>query len=318
MIRFLQHDTIDKLRWDDCISHSVNGNLNAWSWFLDIVCPGWCALVEDDYKNVFPLPTFTRAGIHYMMQPYFTQQLGLFYRSNLPTDTLQNFLNHIPPVYRYIDINLNTSNRVEPGRNITAMTNLELSLSSSYEQIAKGYQNNLHRNLKKAGEHNLTLTKSISPEELITLFRENKGLELKHLGEKQYNLILQIANGSLIKGTGEIWGAYDELNQLSAGVLWVKSHGKAIFLFSAVSGKGKQLNAMPWLIDLFIRENAGKPLTLDFEGSNHPGLARFYSSFGAKKTEYQRYRYNSLPLIYRIAMYIWRLSRKALKKIIVM
>ena len=46
MIAYLTHDQIDKSRWDDCIAHAVNGMAYAWSWYLDVVHPGWEALVE--------------------------------------------------------------------------------------------------------------------------------------------------------------------------------------------------------------------------------------------------------------------------------
>ncbi len=305
---------IDKSQWDDCIDNAVNGNLNARSWYLDIVCPGWCALVEGEYEKVFPLPFFSRAGIKYSMQPYFTQQLGLFYRSLCSETVLQNFLDHIPAEFKYININLNTSNHISSECKVAEMTNLELDLISDYAKIALSYQNNLQRNLKKATGSKLTVAQNLRPEEVIDLFRMNKGLELKHLNDKQYALIQRIAYESIHRGTGEIWGAYDEYNQLVAGILWVRSHAKAIFLFSAVSPEGKKLNAMPWLIDTFIRENAGKPITLDFEGSNDPGLARFYSSFGAKKVVYQQFMHNSLPMPLRVALKIWRISRSKLKK----
>ena len=314
MIRFLQHEMIDKPRWDSCISNAMNGNLSSYSWYLDIVSKDWCALVEGNYERVFPLTVSSRAGIKYIMQPYFTQQLGLFYQSLTSDEKLMEFLNSIPSYYKYVDINLNTSNNIKASGNVSTMTNLELDLRSEYNKIASCYQNNLHRNLKKAIQNKLTIRKQVQPEEIISLFRANKGQELEHLNSTQYTLIQRIAYESIHKGIGEIWGTYDEFNQLVASVLWVTSHQKSIFLFSALSEYGKKLNAMPWLIDAFIRQNAGKPLTLDFEGSNNEGLARFYSSFGAKKVFYQRYVRDSLPLPFRIILKIWRLSRIQIKR----
>lgn len=190
------------------------------------------------------------------------------------------------------------------------MINFEMDLISDYGKIASAYQNNLQRNIAKASKNKLSVSKHIRPEEIIELFKAGKGLELKHLDDTHYSLIKRIAYESIHKGIGEAWGIYDEYNQLVAGVLWVTSNQKTIFLFSAVSAEGKKLHAMPFLIDSFIRENAGKPFTLDFEGSNDGGLARFYGSFGAKRVIYQRYINNSLPLIYRIALRLWRLIRK--------
>lgn len=309
MISYVQHENIDKSRWDDCIEHAANGNLVSRSWFLDIVSPGWCALIADDYEAVFPLTAFSRLGIRYLMQPYFTQQLGLFYRSLSTKDLLQNFLELIPAEYKYIDINLNSSNNLPSGIHISGMINLELNLCTNYQEITAGYQNNLKRNLKKAEQNHLVLRKNKTASELIALFKANKGQDLKHLTDKQYLLIQNIAGESLKREIGEIWEVFSPAGNLLAGVLWVTSHSKTILLFSAVSDEGKKLNAMPWLIDYFIRENAGKNLLLDFEGSNNVGLARFYSSFGAGEVLYYRYTRNHLPMQHRIALKLWRLIR---------
>jgi hypothetical protein len=315
MIQFIKHDNIDKTRWDACIGNSVNGNLNSCFWFLDIVSPGWCALIEDDYERVFPLPVLRRFGVNYIMQPYFTQQLGLFYQSTTSEKKLLEFLHSIPSDFRYIDINLNTSNRLIGNKYVSDQTNLELDLINDYSKIAIQYQNNLKRNLKKAAQSKLTKTKHVRPEELISLFRANKGKHLQHLQDDQYALIQRIAYESIHRGIGEIWGAYDEFNQLTAGILWITSNQKTIFLFSALSETGKQLNAMPWLIDAYIQHNSGRALTLDFEGSNDPGLARFYESFGAEKVIYQRYKYNSLPLFFQFVLKLWRKDWSVVKKI---
>ena len=52
---FLKHDKIDKVKWDNCISRSVNGHIYARSWYLNIVSPDWDALIEGDYEAVMPL-----------------------------------------------------------------------------------------------------------------------------------------------------------------------------------------------------------------------------------------------------------------------
>jgi len=49
------------------------------------------------------------------------------------------------------------------------------------------------------------------------------------------------------------------------------------------------------LIDAFIKDNADKPLILDFEGSDIRNLAFFYSGFGAKDEQYPFLKINKLP-----------------------
>jgi hypothetical protein len=62
----------------NAIARSFNGIVYAYSWYLDIVSPGWDALVKDDYKSVMPLTWRKKYGIKYLYQPFFTQQLGVF------------------------------------------------------------------------------------------------------------------------------------------------------------------------------------------------------------------------------------------------
>jgi hypothetical protein len=83
MINYLKHTEIDKALWDECIAQSVNRRVYAFSWYLDIVCPGWDALVGDNYMHVFPLTHRRKWGVGYLYQPFFAQQLGLFSRDLL-------------------------------------------------------------------------------------------------------------------------------------------------------------------------------------------------------------------------------------------
>src|SRR4030043_203599 len=55
MIKHLRHHEIDKERWDESIKKAFNGIIYAYSWYLDIVSPGWEALITEDYKKVMPL-----------------------------------------------------------------------------------------------------------------------------------------------------------------------------------------------------------------------------------------------------------------------
>ena len=63
MIQYLKHNEIDKKKWNDCIDHSVNNLIYSYSWYLDIVCPNWNALLEDDYTSIMPLTAGKKYGI---------------------------------------------------------------------------------------------------------------------------------------------------------------------------------------------------------------------------------------------------------------
>ncbi len=83
MIHYQENYQLNKQKWDACIAKSFNGIIYAYSWYLDIVSPGWKGLVEDDYISVMPLCSRKKIGISYLFQPFFTQQHGVFSTAKL-------------------------------------------------------------------------------------------------------------------------------------------------------------------------------------------------------------------------------------------
>ena len=51
MVSYLRHNEIDKGKWDACIRLSENSLVYAYSWYLDIIHPGWEAMVKDDEQK---------------------------------------------------------------------------------------------------------------------------------------------------------------------------------------------------------------------------------------------------------------------------
>jgi hypothetical protein len=312
VIRYLQRKHIDELKWNNCINHAFNGNLYGYSWFLDVVAGQWGALVENDYERVFPLVYRRKFGIFYIYQPFFTQQLGLYSTTKLNAEALGAFIQAIPSKFRQVEINLNTLNKAEglPVK-VVPQLNHELDLIHSYEKIRQAYSENLVRNLKKPEKAGLTISKNIKPDDIIELFRKNRGKEIAHLHDKEYLKLKRIAYTCMYKGIASIQGVYDLQNQLCAGAFFIQSNNKAIFLFSGLGETGRDTGAMPFLIDNFIREHAGRHLTFDFDGSNDPSLARFYKSFGSKECVYQRVVIDRLPAALNVGASLYRKLRNS-------
>jgi hypothetical protein len=300
MIRYLSHNEIDKKKWDACIDHSVNNLIYAYSWYLDIVCPNWKALIEDDYKSAMPLTTGKKYGVDYLYPPYFAQQLGIFSNEELTKEKVEEFLHAIPPHYKFLEIHLNTKNTFEfSGYEVKKNTNIELDLNSSYETLRKKFSEDTKRNVKKSEKHQLSLKKNIPAFEIISIFRKNTGKKITNLTDKNYTVLLNLINTCIRKGVAQTWGAFTKENKLCAGVVWLIKGNRAIFLFSSTNAEAKKNGGMFFLIDQFIRQHAGKEMILDFEGSNLPGLARFYKGFGSWETVYLQIRKNNLPKLVR-------------------
>lgn len=295
-IKYLNHNQIDKSAWDQCITKAVNGRIYGYSWYLDVVCEQWDALILDDYKAVFPLPFKQKWGLSFLYQPFFTQQLGIFSTRHLTPRVVSIFLEAIPKKFLFGHLNLNNLNEPLANRwHISQQVNHELDLIEDYEKIYAGYAENTRRNLNKARKYKLMISPSVKPEEIVVLFRQNKGKYIRHLKDNNYKRLLRLLYQCQHNRKAMMYGVYDGQNTLIAGAVLVFSHHKVIFLFSAISEAGRKQGAMFRLIDAFIQERSGNHLTLDFEGSNDPSLARFYAGFGATRLYYPTIKFNRLP-----------------------
>ena len=98
-IQYLKNSEIDRDQWNECIDKSINGLIYAHDWYLDIVSPGWEALILGEYDAVFPLPFLKKYGIPYLSHPFFAQQLGVFYKKENKA-VVDRFIKALPIKYK--------------------------------------------------------------------------------------------------------------------------------------------------------------------------------------------------------------------------
>lgn len=293
MIRYLKHKQIDKKKWDLCIERSVNSLVYGTSWYLDFVSPHWEALVENDYTSVLPLTGKRKYGITYLAQPFFAQQLGVFSKKNLTAEKILLFIKAIPERFKYVDINLNYRNTFKlPGIRTEKRLNYQICLNQGYDKLYNKYSANNKRNIRKACEKTLFLKKITNAEDILKLKWQNLNL---HLHSYHRRILSKLIMYSLEHQYGEIYGVYDDKNELVASAFFLFSGKRLIYLLSVSSETGKENRAMFFLIDQIIKKNEGKDKILDFEGSEIPGLEQFFSGFGAVPVDYARLIINNLP-----------------------
>ncbi|MEI7492056.1 MAG: GNAT family N-acetyltransferase [Bacteroidota bacterium] len=314
MISYLKHYEIDKARWDRCISQSLDRRVYAFSWYLDIVSPAWEALVSDNYSSVFPLTPGRKAGINYLFQPYFAQQLGLFSLNPIDKEDADRFMNCIPSRFRYVDIQVTPG--FVPGGEDTMLiprANHELDLGGTYEEIVAGFSQNTRRNIRKAMDSGVNTGRNLRPEELVRLFRENFGKREGKLNDIHYQRMEKLMATAAERGSGHVRGAFDEEGLLSSAAFFLNDGARVYFLFAASAPQARENGAMFLLIEQFIKENAGANLILDFEGGDDPNLGRFYKSFGAREILYHRVLRNRLPGLMKAGLMLGRMIRERVK-----
>jgi hypothetical protein len=288
-IQYLRNDEIDKQRWDLCIDAAANARPYACSVYLDHMADNWDGLVSNNYEAVMPLPWKKKWGIHYIYQPFLTAQLGLF-GNDVNPQLLEAFLDAIPQKFRLWEFPLNQSNRFAISYPLYDRVNYVLDLNRPYEDLYKGYRENIRRNIKKSQQYGCRTESSINIEQIIAVAKDQgAGHDQDFLNfEKLFHHFLQ-------QGKAKTYGILSDNNELLASAAFIFWHKRAYYILVGNHPNGRTLGASHALIDAFIKDHTGQDLLLDFEGSDIRNLAFFYSSFGAKEEIYPAIRRNKLP-----------------------
>lgn len=295
MIQFYRHDEIDRARWDSCIHASHAATLFATYDFLSVANSGWAALVEDDYTAVMPLPLRSKHGLRYVYHPYYYTRLGIFSAKPVTCRSVSDFLQAVPKSVVSIDLNLNASVPDEaavPAGNLKVSH--QLDLNQPYEAICKGYSNNHKRNIKAAHSFGLSVDDTITAADVISLYRSSQrgNDRCVHMQDADYDIFLAICKMAQEGDAVDVWGVRDSDGALLAGAVFLHDNGRVWFWASGRDEGRADRKALFFLMDEYIRQHAGQPLLLDFNGSSTEGVARFYAGFGA-----QRYTFPSLSIV---------------------
>jgi hypothetical protein len=290
-IRYLTREQIDTARWDSCIALAQNTLPYAFSYFLDNMCPGWAALIVDDYRMVMPLTWKQKWGIKYLYQPPFIQQSGLFSPSAISANELEAFITAVKSHFRFAEIFLNFNNPLSAAQ---PRQNYVLRLGRGYDQLRSSFKTDLLKNLRSAEktqmkciEGNLELT--------LQLYQTEYNNRLPHVKKSDYDAFKRVCNSAEASNKLVIRSACDAKGGILSSVLLIRDAGRLVLSLSVTTPGGRLQSANHYLLDQVIREFCGEDMLLDFEGSEIPGIAHFYRNFGAVNQPYYFYRFNRLP-----------------------
>ncbi|PWJ58522.1 hypothetical protein CLV98_104382 [Dyadobacter jejuensis] len=288
-IRRVPRAAIDDAQWDRLISHSRQGVLYAFSWYLDRVCERWEALVvggSTGYSLVMPIPLRRKWGHWVVSQPYFCQYLGVFAQEAIAADVLKQFVSAMVRHYSYISSYSfspyhGAALASEKGRSLL-VGNVELE-HTHWLRIAEGSSGRLYtadrrRNLRSANRYGWSIVDSTDMNPLIELFKKYHAPTIG-VHPRAYESLRRIV--SLAKVRVSIQYAC-LAGQIHAGILIVESMGHAIYLFNASDTVGRRGNARTLLIDRYLQRNSKDLKLFDFESPPIASISSFYASFAAE------------------------------------
>ena len=294
-IRYIKNKDIDLLKWDACIRQSPNGLIYVYSWFLNIVSPGWEALVLGDYNAVMPLTHRRKWLISYLYQPVFCAEAGIFSICDIDAALMHCFLKMIPGKFRYVDICLNRSNLFKlTDYSFAERIDYVLPLQLSYEEIKAVYSDNHTRNIQKARKRSL-IVEEVPIQDAINLVSNHiKNNPFKKDSDKP--MFSQLFSRAQEKEGAICLGVRNSDRELLSSAVFFHAKQQWYYILAGSTEEGRRSGAAHLLIDAFIRQQAGTDSLLDFEGSDAESVAFFYRGFGSTKIHYPSLRMNRLPL----------------------
>lgn len=298
MIKCLEREQIDQVKWDNCIQNAQNGRLYAMSYYLDLVCNkgGWLGLIKGDYEAVMPLPLNNKVPLLTRIAlPIFAQQLGVFTSMTMEASLVSSFLSSIPTSYRSVYLQLNDANPTldEEKSNIHLRCNFTLALDEPYEKLYSAFSKNIKRNIKAAAKHRLTICE-IGNQDFSEFYLENT--EKETIDKTQLNTFLPaLVDSAIDKKHGKVWGIKNDEGDILSACFLTEFNGRLTYLLARSTEEGKTKSAMHFIINEIIKAYAGKHFLLDFEGSEITSVARFFQSFGATDNPYPVLSYARFP-----------------------
>ncbi|MGH2649230.1 MAG: hypothetical protein ACRDE8_16740 [Ginsengibacter sp.] len=298
-ILYVPQASIDKKKWDHCIDSAVNGLIYAYSFYLDLMSKNWDALILGEYEMVMPLTWNKKYTIHYLYQPFFCAQLGIF-GGDISAEIVEQFLENIPSKFKYWDFYLNRDNLFPlPSFPMYERSNYVLSLHNTYESLYEAFAQSHQRNIKRASKQGNIIKKNIPVSDVISLAKAQTK-KFSPITEKDYSNFSMLYEILKKKKMAVTYGVYSANNRLMASCAYVFSHKRAYYILVGNHPESRTSGASHLMIDHFIKEHAGENLVLDFEGSNISSLAFFYKSFGAGLEKYPGIKMNRLPAIAKL------------------
>jgi hypothetical protein len=301
-IRYLERNEIDIVKWDRCIINAPNGLIYARSFYLDTMAENWSALISGDYQYVMPLTWNKKFGIKYLYQPYFTKTLGVFGNSTESFE-ISSFINAVPDVFRYWDIDLNENNFVSVENKKLrqyARTNYFLSLQNDYGQISIEYKRLANRMKKKAVEGGLQIIRGEDPARIIQLYRLDYSNRHTKMSGSIYEKLIRCSDIAFKNQQAETYMAKSSSGETLAYYMILQDEHFIYSLIGGSTSEGKKQGAFYLLTDAVIRDHAGTGKIFRFEGSDIPGISFFDTLFGPEKISYQHLVMNGLPFLIRL------------------
>ncbi len=294
-LKYIPQESIDFERWDRCVSAHPKPQPYGFSWYLNWVSERWDGIVYGDYEAVMPIFPRRKNGLGFTTRPYGTQALGPFSSILLDAQATEDFVKFAMTKVRYGEFFLSPMVQIPEHWKSKKLANYVLPTHGCYEELAANYSSQTKRNLKKANQIKLAPGSWTTVQDALRLWKHSTQ-EKTNITDENLAGFEKVLEFCVYQKRAEVLSVFDEGNTLVAAQVWITYGARSTLLVNASSEYGKSIGAPTLLIDQMVHSKSGMDHILDFEGSSIPGLARFYSGFGAINEPFFFHVENQLPL----------------------
>ncbi|MCL2073540.1 MAG: GNAT family N-acetyltransferase [Marinilabiliaceae bacterium] len=310
----------NKERYKELCEKENSIPLYSQDWWLDIVCgeKNWDIIFfEKEDKIVASMPFYMPLkGI--IIMPPFSQNMGIWFNpafenKNYSKNLLRKqqisdyFINELPPHKVFLQ-NFHTSytdwlpfhwcNYKQNTR-----YNYILPDISNPNLLWDNFNENIRRNIKKAeNKHHLKFNNDIPINKFVDIILQT--YDRQKIKPFQINLMKKIIEVVRSKKQGDIFGAYDDDNQLHAAVFIVWNNNNAYYIAGGGNSKLRYTSAYAFVFWKIINFLSTEIKTFSFDGSMVKGVENFFRSFGAIQTTYFTIYKGKINIILKILLKI--------------
>lgn len=289
LLRLLKNKAIDKSKWDALVNTYALSPIYNSSALLDVLCPQWQLIVDDDYTCGMVVPFKSKWGLDIIATPPFIQKLECI-SALLPLEDVMKQVQQLL-CSQFKLININTHHCILSAATTSQYLNLILPLNRSYASISEQYAVLCKRKLKKANTYNFQLVQDVDVTAILDNFVSFYASKINYTAHHIHQLLeFCQAHPRSIQTFGVVFD-----DKLIYSCLCYVDHKRVYYIISAPTPLAVQCNATYWCMDQIIRKYAEQDLILDFEGSNIEDIAFYYTRFGAVKEPYFNQKLNNLP-----------------------
>lgn len=280
-----KNEAIDWEKWDRLLDKSQAEIFN-YSFYIQAVSEMQVLFLDESGENGIVFSYNQKLNIQQIYTPPFGRQTDFIGSDSAFQQTVFNYLH---ANFKVANFGCSVKNEGLP---FTPALHQVIFEKTRLNSLAK-------RSLKKAIKAGVEIRELDSYVEILNIVSTEIGQKVKEINPKSMKLLAQLCANLKNQNRLKIWGIFQN-NRLEGGQLFMDSAHKRIYLKGACLAETKKNGGMYLCMYEAIENTLLENKSVDFGGSNVPGVKQFNLNFGSHNEVYYRYHWNHAGNLYKL------------------